>query len=72
MLLSRPCTPSHPHTLHTHSSKRFVVPAEDKVALEAKEMVREWRDKLTDLYVVRGALQLGTLISWTNSRAASC
>ena len=52
----------HTHTL-TYSSKRFVVPAEDKVALEAKEMVREWRDKLTDLYVVRGAFLVEVTVS---------
>ena len=45
------------------SSKTLAVPAEDAVALEAKESLREWRAMLLELYVV--SLTPGRLmIAW--------
>lgn len=35
-----------------HRDKTVVVPAEDVVALEATQCLREWRDKLMELYRV--------------------
>ena len=35
-----------------YSNQVVVIPAEDVVALEAKECLREWRAKLLELYVV--------------------